>query len=85
MNGVLDTASYEDFLGRSWLFRAVGYGHGETEWRDIVSTLRATGYDGAISIEHEEGLMSIEEGLEKAINFLKPILMYEPQPKMWWT
>ena len=84
VNGVLDTGSYEDTIGRSWLFRTVGYGHGESEWRDIVSTLRAIGYDGAISIEHEDGLMSVEEGLEKAINFLKPILVYEPPPKMWW-
>ena len=84
VNGVLDTGSYEDTLGRSWLFRTVGYGHGESEWRDIISTLRAIGYDGAISIEHEDGLMSVEEGLEKAIDFLKPILVYEPPPKMWW-
>ena len=85
VNGVLDTGSYKDLLERSWLFRTVGYGHGESEWRDIISTLRAIGYDGAISIEHEDALMSIEEGLEKAIDFLKPILMYEPPPKMWWS
>ena len=85
VNGVLDTGTYGDMLGRSWLFRTVGYGHGESEWRDIVSALRAIGYDGAISIEHEDALMSIEEGLEKAIDFLKPILMYEPPPKMWWS
>ena len=85
VNGVLDSAPYENTLGRSWVFRTVGYGHGESEWRDIVSALRGVGYDGALSIEHEDGLMSIEEGLEKAIDFLKPILMYEPPPTMWWT
>ena len=86
VNGVLDTGSYEDILRRSWVFRTVGYGHGETEWRDIISTLRTIGYDGAVSIEHEDGLMSVEEGLEKAINFLKPILMYEkPLEEMWWA
>jgi sugar phosphate isomerase/epimerase len=85
INGVLETTRYDDFLGRGWVFRTVGYGHGEKEWRDLISTLRAIGYDGSISIEHEDGLMSIEEGLEKAIDFLKPILMYEPAAQMWWA
>jgi len=85
VNGTLETSSYSDFLGRGWVFRTVGYGHGETEWKAIISTLRAIGYDGAVSIEHEDGLMSVEEGLEKAIEFLKPILMYAPPAEMWWA
>ncbi|MCL1842469.1 MAG: sugar phosphate isomerase/epimerase [Defluviitaleaceae bacterium] len=85
VNGTLETTRYDDILNRGWVFRTVGYGHGETEWRDIISTLRATGYDGAISIEHEDALMSVEEGLEKAVNFLKPILMYDSPAEMWWA
>lgn len=46
--------------------------------------LKATGYDGAISIEHEDGLMSPNEGLEKAIAFLKEVLIYENAGDMWW-
>lgn len=84
VNGVLDTASYADILKRGWLFRTVGYGTGESEWRAIISTLRAIGYDGAISIEHEDALMSVEEGLEKAVDFLKPILMYDTPAEAWW-
>ena len=85
VNGVLETGGYDDFINRGWVFRTVGYGHGESEWRDIISALRAVGYDGAISIEHEDGMMSITEGLEKAAAFLKPILMYEPPAQMWWA
>jgi len=85
VNGTLDLSDYGDILNRSWVFRTVGYGHGETMWRDMISTLRATGYDGAISIEHEDGLMSITEGLEKAVEFLKPIIMYDPPAEMWWA
>jgi len=85
VNGTLETTRYDDFVGRGWVFRTVGYGNSETVWRDIISALRAVGYDGAISIEHEDGLMSIEEGLEKAVEFLKPILMYEPPADMWWA
>jgi sugar phosphate isomerase/epimerase len=84
-NGVLDTKHYSDELNRSWIFRTVGYGHGETEWRDILSNLRMCGYDGAVSIEHEDGLMSAGEGLEKAIEFLKPLLIYEGTGAMWWA
>ncbi|WP_049992154.1 sugar phosphate isomerase/epimerase family protein, partial [Natrinema salifodinae] len=50
--GVLDTTAYDDEINRSWLFRSVGYGHDESHWKDIVSTLRLVGYDGALSIEH---------------------------------
>jgi len=85
INGTLETTAYDDFLNRGWVFRTVGYGHDEAEWRAIISTLRAIGYDGAISIEHEDGLMSVEEGLEKAVSFLKPILMYEKPAEMWWA
>ncbi|MBR5152817.1 MAG: sugar phosphate isomerase/epimerase [Clostridia bacterium] len=84
-NGVLDTKSYTDMTDRSWLFRTVGYGHDAGVWKDIISTLKLVGYDGAISIEHEDGLMSPKEGLEKAVAFLKEILIYEQADKMWWT
>ena len=43
------------------------------------------GYDGAISIEHEDGLMSPREGLEKAVSFLKDLLIREGTGAMWWS
>ncbi len=85
VNGVLDGKRYDRMLERSWTFRTVGYGHGETVWRDILSALRAVGYDGAISIEHEDQLLSIDEGLAKAVAFLKPLLFEEERPEMWWA
>ncbi|MBQ9415635.1 MAG: sugar phosphate isomerase/epimerase [Clostridia bacterium] len=78
--GVLDTKHYSDELHRSWVFRTVGYGNGETYWRDLVSNLRLCGYDRVLSIEHEDSLMSIDEGLKKAVAFLNPILMRDPKP-----
>ena len=84
-NGVLDTQSYGDILNRSWVFRTVGYGHSAEVWNNIISTLKAVGYDGAISIEHEDGLMSPKEGLEKAIAFLKEAIIYENAGEMWWA
>ncbi len=85
VNGVLDTRSLANIAERSWVFRTVGYGHGREVWNDIISTLKITGYDGAISIEHEDGLMSPTEGLEKAIAFLKDCLIFENAGDMWWV
>jgi DNA-(apurinic or apyrimidinic site) lyase len=77
--GVLDTAPYTAERDRSWLFRSVGYGHGEEHWKDVVSTLRMVDYDGALSIEHEDSLTSSREGLEKAIDLLQRAV-FETQP-----
>ncbi|MBE7044024.1 MAG: sugar phosphate isomerase/epimerase [Ruminococcaceae bacterium] len=85
VNGVLDNKGYGDIMNRSWVFRTVGYGHDAKVWNDIISTLKTIGYDGAISIEHEDGLMSPKEGLEKAISFLKNVLIYENAGEMWWA
>jgi len=77
--GVLDTTAYTDEPYRSWLFRSIGYGHGEGHWKDVVSTLRMVGYDGALSIEHEDSLTSAREGLEKAVDVLDRAV-FETQP-----
>ena len=84
VNGVLDTGRYGT-MERSWDFRTVGYGNGKEMWNDIISTLKAVGYDGVISIEHEDSLMSPKEGLEKAISFLKEVIIYENPGEMWWA
>ena len=85
VNGVLDTKPLDDVMGRSWIFRTVGYGHGKEVWNDIISTLKMTGYDGAISIEHEDAIMSPTEGLEKAVAFLKEVLIYEEAGVAYWA
>ncbi len=84
-NGVLDTQSFENMIDRSWVFRTIGYGTDIKLWKDMISSLRKIGYDGAISIEHEDGLMSPREGLEKAISFIKEILIKEQPGAMWWS
>lgn len=71
INGVLDTTHYADEINQSWIFRSVGYGHGEKYWKAIMSELRLAGYDYAVSIEHEDSLLSGRESLLKAISYLK--------------
>ena len=85
INGVLDTKPYTDEINRSWIFRTVGYGQDQAFWKDFVSTLRLIGYDGALSIEHEDSLMSRDEGLHKAVGFLKNLIIHEPPAEPWWT
>ncbi len=83
-NGVLDTRSYANLLERSWIFRTVGYGHDTKVWKDMITMLRLIGYDGAISIEHEDALMSVKEGLEKAVSFLQNLVIEEQPGQAWW-
>lgn len=85
VNGVLDTTHYGKEVDRSWIFRTVGYGHDLQTWKDIISALRMVGYDYAISIEHEDSLMSMNEGLTKAVEFLKEVLVYEEKGNIWWA
>jgi hypothetical protein len=33
-----------------------------------------------LSIEHEDSVMSVDEGLRKAVNFLKDVIIYEEKP-----
>jgi sugar phosphate isomerase/epimerase len=75
LNGGLDARRSETFPDRAWAFRTVGYGHGEEWWRDFVSVLRRMGYDGTLSIEHEDRLMGSREGIIKSVEFLKPIVL----------
>lgn len=85
INGVLDTKHYGDELHRSWIFRSCGYGNDYMLWKDIVSMLRKVGFENSLSIEHEDSLMSVNEGLTKAIDFLKEVLVDEKIGGMWWA
>lgn len=85
VNGVLDTGSMAKLEERSWYFRTVGYGHDAKFWKDLVSSLRIAGYDGALSIEHEDALMSGREGLEKAVAFLKDVIIREQPGAAYWA
>jgi len=85
VNGVLDTKDYRQIAGRSWLFRSVGWGHDELTWKRIASALRVAGYDYVISIEHEDALASVQEGLTAAVALLSRVVLREPPVNPWWT
>jgi sugar phosphate isomerase/epimerase len=85
VNGVIDTKTYRRMAERSWLFRSVGWGHGELEWKRIVSALRLAGYDYVMSIEHEDALASVDEGLKAAVDMLSRVILTESPVDAWWT
>lgn len=84
-NGVLDPKHFKYGLQRAWNHHTVGYGHDALVWKDVIRNLRLVGYDGAISIEHEDPLASRDEGLQHAIDFLRPIVLTEETPELWWV
>jgi len=83
--GVLDTKPYTEERCRGWIFRTCGYGHGAGWWAEFISTLRIFGYDYVLSIEHEDSLLSPEEGLTKAAHFLNGIVIREQPGAAWWV
>lgn len=83
-SGVLDMKLYTDERNRAWIFRTCGYGHDAGWWKEFISTLRMYGYDYVISIEHEDTLMSPNEGLTKAAQFLNQIIIREETTAPWW-
>ncbi len=85
INGVLDTKPYREEMRRSWIFRTVGYGNSKLFWARFVSALRMAGYDGALSIEHEDSLMTPKEGLEKAVRLLQDVLLHEARGAVTWA
>jgi sugar phosphate isomerase/epimerase len=85
MYGLTDMQPYGDVQTRAWTFRSVGCGHGLQEWSDIISALRTYGYDYVISIEHEDPLMSIDEGFDRAVSNLKSLVIRETPTDMWWA
>jgi len=85
VNGCNDNKPYDQIINRAWTFRSIGYGHDAKVWKDIISTLRLVGYDYVISLEHEDALMSIDEGLAKALALLKEACIFEQPGEMFWA
>ncbi len=85
MYGLTDMQPYGEVQTRAWSFRSVGCGHSVQEWSDMMSALRTYGYDYVVSIEHEDPIMSIEEGFARAVSNLQSVLIKEQPADMWWV
>ena len=67
----LENGSLMDIPGRAWSYITLGYGHGESWWRDFCYRLRMVGYDGWLSIEHEDVMLNRVEGLKRSVAVLQ--------------
>ncbi len=52
-------------------WRYVIPGFGRVNWGEYLSVLRRTGYNGVLSIEHEDGAQGRQEGFIKGLNYLR--------------
>jgi sugar phosphate isomerase/epimerase len=73
-HGVLHYAPPSDPSRAPWHFVSVGEGHDDATWAGLLGAMRAAGYDGVISIEHEDPRYGGEEGTMRSIAGLKRAL-----------
>lgn len=72
--GVLNFAFEPQELAQaSANFWAVGYGHGAELWKEIVRAYMEVGYEGMLSIENEDPILSGEVCIERAAYVLKNV------------
>jgi sugar phosphate isomerase/epimerase len=67
-----------------WRFTTVGYGHDTQFWRSFVNELRGHGFDGVLSVEHEDELAPIEEALRRAAEVLRGCIWSDPLEDFGW-
>ena len=77
LTGRLETIEHANVKARAWSYITLGYGHGEQWWRTFCYLLRLNGYDGWLSIEHEDMVLSRMEGLRKSVGLLNASLIQD--------
>ncbi|GLR67120.1 hypothetical protein GCM10010909_18010 [Acidocella aquatica] len=75
---LLENGSLIDIPGRSWSYITLGFGHGEEWWRQFCYRLKMAGYDGWLSVEHEDVLLNSLEGLGKSMALLQGVMPVAP-------
>lgn len=73
-SSLLENGSLVDVPARAWSYITLGYGHDEQWWRSFCYRLIMNGYDGWLSIEHEDVLLQCMEGLEKSVALLNVVM-----------
>ncbi|MEM2367576.1 MAG: sugar phosphate isomerase/epimerase, partial [Candidatus Bathyarchaeia archaeon] len=81
ISGVIPTGSWMR-PDRGFRFRIPGWG--QVPWKRVLTALAEVGYDYVLSYEHEDPVMSREDGVEKTIAFLKPLIIKKRLEKVWW-
>ncbi len=75
VNSLIDTVPSQQVRDRAWGYVTLGYGHGEGWWREFCLGLKLAGYDDVLSIEHEDLLLTPEEGVCRSANLLRTAMV----------
>ncbi|MCS7142155.1 MAG: TIM barrel protein, partial [Candidatus Nitrosocaldus sp.] len=67
---------------RGFRFRIPGWG--QVPWKRVITAFAEVGYDYVLSYEHEDPVMSQDDGLEKTIEFLRPLIIKKRLENIWW-
>ena len=77
LTGRLETIGHENVRDRAWSYITVGYGHDENGGGSFVIGCVLNGYDGWLSIEHEDIILSRMEGMRRSVDLLQRVLIGE--------
>lgn len=61
------------YTGDGW-WRYTLPGYGRIRWGEFITTLRLNGYNGVLSVEHEDSAFGAEEGFVLAANYLNTLV-----------
>ena len=67
---------------RGFRFRVPGWG--QVPWRRVITALAEISYDYVLSFEHEDPVLSAEDGCKKCIEFIRPLIIGKCLEKCWW-
>src|SRR5260370_5242888 len=70
---LLENRPLDDVAAPAWSYITLGYGRSEAWWKDFCYRLRMNRYDGWLSIEHEDVLLSRIEGVRLSVALLKAL------------
>lgn len=73
-HGVLHYNPPGEFAEAPWHFAPVGEGHDDKTWAALLTAVRRVGYDGVVSIEHEDPRYDGKEGTRRSLDGLKRVL-----------
>lgn len=65
-------------------FKIPTYGTGELYWKHMLTALRECGYDGTLSIEHEDFEFGQFDGVARAYEILNAMIYREPAARCSW-
>lgn len=84
VEGMLDTRPPSEARERAWNYVTLGLGHpgGAQFWGQFLDDLRSSGYDGVLSIEHEDVGRDALEGVRQSVALLRSVL---PEASPSWT